>query len=513
MGEHRELERTLEAPPDWALPDLAAVAALRVAGVHAAVELEPVDLDAIYLDSEDLRLLAHGATLRRRTGGGEDGWHLKLPAGDGSRAELQRPLDAGADPLAEPVPPDLAALVTGLALGATLEPVARLVTRRVVTDLRSKSGDSLVTVARDEVRAEALIDADGDPGWDEIEVEATGGTDALLDAVVEALAGAGATVASSRPKLARALGATGERPALPDDPTAGDVVRLYLREQVDELIARDPDVRRDVPDAVHQARVATRRLRSALATFRPVLGRDATEPLRAELAWWGGVLGIARDAEVRRDRLAEAVDDLPGTLVRGTVREDLVEGASTEYREAWRIAVEKQSGPRYLALLRELDAFAADPPFTARARRPARKELRRHVRRARRRVVSRHRAAFAGHGEPRGELLHDTRKAAKRARYAAEAVEPVFGHRARLLARRMNAVQDALGAQHDAIELAELLRREALAAEASGQPSFTYGVLVAGERSRARHALEAHRDAWERAQRPKVHGWTRKGGG
>src|SRR5207253_2665578 len=72
--------------------------------------------------------------------------------------------------------------------------------------------------------------------------------------------------------------------------TAGDAVVLHLRQQLDELVARDPGVRLDLPDSLHKARVATRRLRSALKTFRPLLDRTVTDPLRDELAYLAGVL-------------------------------------------------------------------------------------------------------------------------------------------------------------------------------------------------------------------------------
>ena len=58
----------------------------------------------------------------------------------------------------------------------------------------------------------------------------------------------------------------------------------------------DPAVRLDADDAVHKMRVAVRRLRSTLATYRRLLDRDVTEPLRDELKWLGGVLGAVRDA-------------------------------------------------------------------------------------------------------------------------------------------------------------------------------------------------------------------------
>ena len=85
--------------------------------------------------------------------------------------------------------------------------------------------------------------------------------------------------------------------------SAGSAVQAHLAEQVAELVARDPQTRRDRRTRLHRMRVATRRLRSALATFRPLLDRTRTDPLREELRWLAGVLGAARDAEVMHARL------------------------------------------------------------------------------------------------------------------------------------------------------------------------------------------------------------------
>ncbi|KIF03237.1 hypothetical protein PL81_25435, partial [Streptomyces sp. RSD-27] len=88
----------------------------------------------------------------------------------------------------------------------------------------------------------------------------------------------------------------------PADGTAAAHVLAYLREQRDALVAQDPAVRRDLPDSVHRMRVATRRLRSALATHRKVLDRTATDPLREELRWLAAELGADRDREVLVER-------------------------------------------------------------------------------------------------------------------------------------------------------------------------------------------------------------------
>ena len=77
------------------------------------------------------------------------------------------------------------------------------------------------------------------------------------------------------------------------------------------LLRHDPRVRlsEDV-EAVHQARVATRRLRSDLRTLAPLLDRAQVSRLRDELAWIGAQLGEVRDLDVLSARLRDQLGDL-----------------------------------------------------------------------------------------------------------------------------------------------------------------------------------------------------------
>nr|WP_241744057.1 CYTH and CHAD domain-containing protein [Cellulosimicrobium arenosum] len=542
----------MSAPDDWSVPD---------PGLEGTtiVRPEPVHLDALYYDTADLRLLARGVTLRRRTGGADAGWHLKLPAPGDARDEIRRALgDDDAELPATlrdaPVPPaGLVGLVVGVTRNEPLVPVGRIRTVRSLVVLHGgpadgtdsgEQGPALVEIADDRVSTERLAVPAGHAGgdeapagsaggradaWREIEVELlpTGPTDRhgdgdggrLLDDVVDVLVASGARLERSSPKLARALAvATAERgdgpgdvPAARDDATAGDVVVHHLREQVDALLRWDPEVRRDTRDAVHKSRVAARRLRSALATFRPLLDRDVTEPVRAELRWWGQVLGEARDAEVARDRVRVVLDGTPDELVVGPVRARVVDELDARYRDTQRAAVEQMGQERYLALLDALVVLAGDPPLsasTADPADPARTVLPPLARKAWKRARRRARAADAATGERRDELLHDVRKAAKRARYAGEAMAPALGEDAARFACRFETVQDALGEHHDAVGLAGTLRRLGMQANLRRENGFSYGLLVGVERQRAQSALEDYETAWERAGRRRVRRWT-----
>ncbi|WP_157803712.1 CHAD domain-containing protein [Luteimicrobium subarcticum] len=318
--------------------------------------------------------------------------------------------------------------------------------------------------------------------------------------------------------------------------TGGDLVARYLREHVDALTDAGPRVRDDEPDAVHAARVASRRLRSTLRTFRPVLDRAAVEPLRAELRWWGGVLGTARDLEVQRDRARALLDDLPAELVVGPVRARLDDRLDRGYRAAQREAAAQLGTERYRRLLADLDALAtlaaraARPPLRRRADDPAddvaARVVRHAFRRARRRVdraagvldvlavldpADGHAIHSSSATAPRlAAALHEARKKVKAVRYAAEASVPTVGDHAATLAAALADVQDVLGAHHDACELAALFRTTGMQAHLSGENGFTYGLLVERERERARAAVAAAQDVWATASRPRLWRWARR---
>jgi CHAD domain-containing protein len=289
--------------------------------------------------------------------------------------------------------------------------------------------------------------------------------------------------------------------------TAGEVVLAYLGEQAARLRSLDPPVRRGEIDAVHQMRVAIRRLRSTLQSFPAIFPAEPARRLRAELKWLGGVLGEARDSEVLSARLRRALAETPVELVLGPVHAR-VEGHFAPREAAARSAVlEALDSPRYLAMLDDLAKLLENPPVTTRAAAPARTlsaDVARAWRRTRRRM---RRARQAPAGRPRDVALHETRKAAKRARYAAEATRPVFGKKARRFARRMKQVQSVLGDHQDAVNARAAAREIGVRAHLAGENAFSFGLLC--ERA-DRDALEYQgqaRRAWKRAARGKSRGW------
>lgn len=316
----REIERKYESD-NSGLPDLTGVA-----GVEAVVDKGVAHLDATYYDTADERLVASSITLRRRTGGSDAGWHLKLPVSEGVRDEIRAPLS-------DTLPDELAALVRSRVRNVELLPVVRLRSDRDVRHLLDAQGLLLAEVSVDAVHAERLSGGVGDVQWTEIEVElADGGDPAFLDKVEKRLRKADVRPSASSSKLARALAETAPKkksPVTADPVTAGDHVLAYVRAQRDAILELDPAVRQDAEDSVHSMRVATRRMRSTFKSYGTVLDRDVTDPISDELKWLAAELGVDRDREVLSERLTAALDEVPRTLLYGPIATRLSTWAAT----------------------------------------------------------------------------------------------------------------------------------------------------------------------------------------
>ncbi|CAM5439433.1 CHAD domain-containing protein [Streptomyces avidinii] len=477
----REIERKFEfstvKQARRGVPDLTGTAA-----VAAVTDQGTVDLDAVYYDTHDQRLAADGLTLRRRTGGKDAGWHLKLPVSPGVRDEITAALS-------DTVPRSLTALLRSRIRDSALEPQVRLLSSRKISHLLDADGALLAELSTDAVRAER---ADATAAWTEVEVELADGVGPeLLDAVEKRFQKAGLRVSAAPSKLARALAETSAEPPArtqaeaPEGTTAACVL-AYLREQRDTLIAQDPAVRRGLPDSVHQMRVATRRLRSAFKTYRRVLDPAETSPLGEELRWLAAELGVDRDQEVLLERIQTRLGELPVTLQLGPVRGRLKIWNTARRTGSRRAALAALDSRRYVALLNDLDALLADPPLLKAADRPADTTLPAAVTADYERLAGRVEGALAmDPGQARDLALHDARKAAKRARYAAEAAAPALGKPAKRLAKAVKSVQSLLGDHQDSVVAREALRGLAVQAAGAGESSFTWGVLYAREEALA----------------------------
>ena len=471
---HQEVERKFDVGESTVSPSFEGIAAV------ARVEKAPVQsLDATYFDTPAHDLARNKITLRRRTGGTDAGWHLKLPSGPDARTEVRAPLDASDEAT---VPSELLDVVLAIVRDRQLGPVARITTRRENQVLYGVDGAELAEFSNDYVTAWAAGDSDSGPDeqqWREWELELAenGAPDTdLLNRLSNRLLDAGAAPAGHGSKLARVLGETPKSSETPADP-----LHRAVAEQIDQLLVWDRAVRADAPDSVHQMRVTTRKLRSLLRDSQDSFGSTDSEWLQAELRELAAVLGVARDAEVLAERYQRQLDELTPELVRGPIRERLVKGARRRYQTGLRRSLVAMRSERYFRLLDTLDSLVAEVVTAPAGEEPAPVTIDtayKKVRKAAKAAAEAEQAdspADDGGEHDADEALHRIRKRAKRLRYTAAATG------ADKVAEQAKAIQSLLGDHQDSVVSREHLIAQTEAAHVAGEDTFTYGLLFERE--------------------------------
>ena len=505
---HREIERKLEVPPRFRLPALDRAGA----GIGATRAAPTIRLTAVYYDTADLRLARHRITLRRRTGGADDGWHLKLPpdgdAGgdDSARDEVQLPLSATGSP-----PARLATLVLGVTRGAALSPVVSLRTERRRLRVADAAGKPLAEVTDDRV---AVVAAGRVASrFRELEVEAAAGrTAADLDPIVAELVAAGATESGFVSKATRALGPAAAEPpdvpcpavVVPGDP-AGEAIRAFLALHVAAFLREDLRVRRDLPDSVHRQRVAARRLRSGLKVFAPLLDAGWADALGGELQWIGGELAASREIEVLEERLLAGLTALPNadTVEATTLVQTTLTAADRSALRRMKVAMQSE---RYLTLLDALVDAARPPRLADAAGAPTAAALPPLMRATWKRLARSVRPLGLHSSD---DEWHRARIRAKHARYAADALVPLFGKPALRLATGLAEETDLLGRHQDAAVAAEMTRSLAQGKGVGGRAGYALGLLHDAQRAEILEIRQAFSAAWPDVAAKRRRRWLR----
>lgn len=460
-----EREDKFDAGPEFELPALD-----KLIPKGGEAQASDVQLVSAYFDTDELDLLRRGITIRRRRGDADTGWHAKVPA-EKARTEIRLPLGTGDDAT---VPDELASLLVGAALGKPLAEVATLTSLRSIHVLTDADGGVVAELADDSV----TVDLAGSAGhaWRELEVElGPAGTEAELKRLGKVLRAAGASRGEHPSKLHRALRSQDE----PAHVGALAAVVDYLEAQTQAIFAGDVYLRRGL-DPIHSTRVAIRRYRSTLRVFADVFDESRAASLDSELSWFAGLLGEVRDRQVQRARFAESIRELPEQLVLGPVAARIENDLLAEqirFREA--VTVEQDSD-RYRALLAELSAWSRELPISDGAGEIDAGALDKLARKAGKKVAKRIASAVDGGDD---DALHRARKASKRARYAAELVQPIVGKKeAKARIKRYKGVQEILGEHQDAVVAAStLIELGRKAGVTPGENGFTFGLLYAQE--------------------------------
>jgi len=445
---HREVEHKFTVTAEFELPDLVAT------GVVASWQAIPAfALRAVYYDTDDLRLIRNGITLRRRVGGPDEGWHVKLPIST-ARAWEREEIHVA---LADFVPPELADLLMPVTRGERLSPQATVLTNRSPISVLDARGQVRAEIVDD--RVEVHSTSGRVIAFREVEVEATDASvdTSVMDAIADVLIAQGARPST----MSKAAGVLGPRAQLPPDiPTltmpgpqgaAADAVLAAFAGYARHLIIADIGVRRDAPDSVHQVRVACRRLRSALRTFSSLLDPSVSEPLRMELGWLASELGPWRDTEVIAEQLGVQVSDLGADAP--TV-EYLTRHFTGRLADARVGALAALRSDRHNLLLDDLVDFIRHPPLLPHASLPVDDVLPPLIWRSWRSLSRSVRLLELDGPAPD---WHAARIKAKRARYAVDLASQVFAEPVQQFAERLSDVTDALGEHQDAYVAQEVL--------------------------------------------------------
>jgi CHAD domain-containing protein len=505
--EDREVELKLAIHGAFSLPDLTDDAAVAEVRQDASQ-----DMWATYWDTADLRLARHGVTLRRRTGEpAGPSWTLKLPLpndageaanGDGILARREIEMKGPADH----VPERAADLVTAYARTAPLTEIAKLRTRRQVWSLLDAAGQVVAELDDDEVSV--MEHGRTISRFRELELESRGLDDEDLQRLAGLLRSAGAVDAEPIPKVVRALGPAATAPAdavppeIGPERSAGAAVRAAMTDAVDRIVRNDAGMRIGDVESLHQARVGTRRLRSHLRVFRPLIDDRWADELDSELRSLARQLGEVRDLDVLVERLAGLVADLRPVI------DPLLDELGRRRQAAGRALLQALRDERYAALLERLVTASTAPRLDRGAARPAGAVLPPLFETAWKRLSKHAEGMTQDWTDPD---FHRLRILAKRARYAADAIGPALDAARREgadgIRKRLTDLQTLLGEVQDAATA----RDEILAAAArhpdNGPFNLAAGISLEREAQRAAAARAGVPGAWRELRRPRHRRW------
>jgi inorganic triphosphatase YgiF len=509
-----EVEGKLRVPDERTLRT---IARLRTLGEHSLYPRPTQRLHSVYVDTEELDLARRGVALRlrrhRRAWEATAKWSGKVDGAVHRRPELTLELAKPPDlPFFLPDGP-LSLYLNALVLGRPLHPVLTCDTlRRLLNVLPADADESsqpIAEIALDRVKLVAPNTKGGHPidTYCEVEIEQREGTADDIVTLTEQLRSKFDLTPSDTSKFAYGMHRLYDedvlrlsRPAvLAGNDSNATALRRVIAAQLEQLRENDPGTRlgRD-PEALHDMRVAIRRMRAALRVFQGGAATRVRAQLRNELRWLGRVLGAVRDLDVQLENLERHGSALPGTYRKGLepFRRHL-ESLRADRRASLLSALDS---PRYVRLLVRLEAFAASKP----ARSPGSAEKEPLGREGATLVEKAFKHLYAA-GKETGpivapERLHNLRLRAKRARYLLEFLADITGKPGRKLAKRLIRVQDLLGVTSDSVVAATLVCQY-LDESATKTAASTNLALQEVAQAGLRHSEASRKDfekAWKR---------------
>lgn len=520
VAKNIEIEAKYSVDASTEIPDLASLP-----GVTSAEQTTRHEMSATYFDTQDLRLTHSKITLRHRSGGKDAGWHVKLPGGLG-RIELtveESRQTTNADDVH--VPGELLSQLRAIVRDHPLIPIATVDNARDETLLTGDNGEIIAEFCDDHVTATSHLPGGITQRWREWELELTT-TDAkvgkrLLKQAKKLFSAAGAHPSDSPSKLVSALGDSLATAPLPphveavkaheSDSAVAAVVNTLTKSR-NALVEWDPKVRRDEFDSVHQMRVATRELRSHFSTFDGIIAGASVDELAEQLKEFAALMGVARDAEVVRDRFIELFDADDTGLVTLEDREKIIGAMDSRYTRAHARIIAEMNSTSYFRMLDALDNILLHPPVVSTSESNTSKQakesgkdtsetLAKHLDKAFNKTWKRHEKALKYWNDPektrreREEYYHDVRKSIKKLRYATQAVGNATDINTKKLVKATKKIQTLLGEFQDSVTSRDTLLSLAWTAQYRGEKTFIYGMLYEREKATGDACLAQYNEA------------------
>lgn len=503
-----ERELKLDVDSEFQLPDVTTVAGL-------SLVTQPVKtLLTHYYDTAQMDLARWGTTLNYRTSSAKAGtWTVKLNCGEQGNSTNCYEIDLSGEP--DLVPEPALSLTMGIRRGQALEQVAKLTTTRRAHLVLDPGGSQLVELDDDTVDYVTMTLPERRGSFREIEVELiaanlAGGSSALdsewKHSLYSLFTDSGAKRNDGRPKLLRIL-FDDTPPVLQAAPktkkasTMAELLTAIVEANLHRLLTHEAGiwVGHD-PEDIHQARVATRRLRSNLKILEPLFnaGRCAAATVSG-LKPLASLLGQVRDADVlgarlRAERHQVEVSD------RALVDElsDLLHEERLRAHSALLVQLGSESHGQ---LIGDLFAILDDPPLID-PNAPAATVL---LPLLAGRWASLDKAVRKLPEQPSDTELHAIRIKAKRCRYTGEMCGAVLDAKAQHLTKSVASLQEILGELQDASVTRKWLRVAAL--DGGSNRAMVAGQLIETQRTRAKMARHQWESAWAAASDKKVTQW------
>jgi inorganic triphosphatase YgiF len=501
--------------------DLRPLAQLERLGRYAVRPRDVARLHSVYLDTADLALARQGIALRvRRQAGSWEAtakWAGTVRGDVHDRPELTVPLARAPRFPFTPPPGPLAMHLAALIAGRPVVPILITdITRRRADILRLPAGpraEAVAELALDRVHLRGPASAAAAAVYSEVEIELRQGSRRDVTSIARLFRQQFGLLPSTQSKFARgvALLYRGKIPtpratAVVADDTLESAARKTIGAHLRRLRLYDPEVRRGhEAEALHDMRVACRRLRAAVNAFESGIPKRLHKYLKDELEWLGQLLGGVRDFDVQLElleRYCAATPSDPGGGLAGL--RTYMEGERAQRRGRM---LEGLNSPRYFRLLVRMEDFTR-VRTRSRNRTGASKDSvaavgRKAIKKAFRRLLKRGRAIGPA---PTDEDLHALRIRAKRIRYLLEFLREVVGKPGRRLVKDLVRLQDLLGNHHDAVVAAEFIRRyvEGPGAQASAESFLSLGAFMGEERRLADAARGDFETAWARFARKRT---------